>query len=121
MISLKLLSEVLGFNVKEIKKLDDIRILHTDFNGWIILCEDSNNDFLITSMSELSLKCKEWAFNEGYSICSFKDEEDDTLSYWSAYISRTYMIFNLKKIIPYIQTTEHECIFKACEYILSIK
>ena len=61
MISEELLSEVLGIKVEITGKLSNSNICYTDkyFND-----DDIN-------IHELSHKCKEWAFNKGYTILTY--------------------------------------------------
>lgn len=108
---LDLISEILGFEVKKIKRLDDIRILHTEFHGWIVECKDSDNDFLITSLSELAHECKYYAFNKGYILVSYKEENG-----WYCDIEERKTCGNT--VSNHFDETEPDVIFKACTFVL---
>lgn len=61
------------------------------------------------SVYELSHKCKEWAYTKGYTI-------------WSSAIGKECYIdgriFTNGENIRFLDNSEHEAIFKACEWIL---
>jgi len=107
---LDLISEILGFEVKKIKRLDDIRMLHTEFHGWIVECKDSDNDFLITSLSELAHTSKYYAFDKGYILVSYKEEDG-----WYCDIEERNTFGNT--VSNHFDETEPEVIFKSCEWI----
>ena len=71
----------------------------------------SNSRWRCVNIYELAHKCKEWAFNKGYTLVVFK-----TLGY------TTYAV-EIHDESDYIElidsfTTEPDAIFKACEWIL---
>ena len=96
-ISKELLSEVLG---KEVAQDNNIQIATPIVHYSNITHMSSINIY------ELAHKCKEWAWDNGYTIKSYKSDED-----WWAMIRNMYIN----------TTTEPEAIFKACEWILEQK
>lgn len=68
----------------------------------------------LINIYELAHKCKEWAFNQNYTIRTAKWDKD----YYEAKILGHYLTTK-KKLIKAI--TEPEAVFKACDYILKEK
>jgi hypothetical protein len=112
MISKELLSEVYNFEIIKLQRLDDIRVLNMDFHGWAVRCKDSDDDFLITSLSELAHKCKEWAESKGYYMMSGTWALQDGKQ-------KACIIGKPRPLETFIADTETEAIFKACEWILT--
>lgn len=111
LINRELLTEIYGFEILRLKRLDDIRILHTEFNGWLVECKDSNNDFLITSLTQISNQGKKWAESKGYTLMEFgyviyiiPDNFDSDYVDLSEFNS----FFNIEK---------YKSILKACQWI----
>jgi len=122
----ELLSEVYGFKILKLKRLDDIRILNMEFCGWAVICEDSDNDFLITSLSELATKCKEWAYNKKLTLITW-NENIHGFGEWQCIVCKRTSVNATSKInqgrvhFEFGIATEPEAIFKACQWIIDNK
>ena len=103
MISNKLLSELYDIEVSRIIELVD--------NNYEVTFANKKNGkwYNIVNIHELAHKCKEWAFDRGYTI-------------WSTYQGYiTLKPLNDSYGIEFEEDTEPEAIFKACEWILEQK
>ena len=112
MISKELLSEVLKANVTEFyERKGEIRFkTHTNrADGWF-----SSSDTPIPNIYELAHRCKEWAFDKGFVLKSYKKQGAFSGTYH-------YAIDINDKICEWIANTEYEAIFKACEWINKTK
>ena len=117
MISKELLSEIFMYKVTQIHNIDAENNIH--FNGGN---EARYPYFLIKPITinihELAHKCKEWSFDNGYSLESAKKavlgEENKMTSTWICCgFTPTY------EVLPnFTANTEPEAIFKACEWVL---
>jgi hypothetical protein len=78
----QILTEILNYQnmfklkVIDIKPLNDIRILDTELNGFLVKCEDQTDNMLLTSFNCLIPKIKEWAYNNSYSLISWKEKQN---------------------------------------------
>ena len=110
--SKELLSEVL--NVNDI----NLVIYNIDFPNTIEYTQYASVARGVRSTEiniyELIHKCKEWAFDQDYTIRTAKWDKD----YYEVKILGHYLTTK-KKLIK--ATTEPEAIFKACEWILAQK
>lgn len=107
MISKELLSKVLDKNIKYISdELDDNLVPYEmPIDGWKTI-----------NVYELAYKCKEWAFNNGYSILvdilginNYQISMEDLTTGKPEYVKDSY------------NTSEPETIFLACKWILDNK
>ena len=112
MISKELLSEVLN-DKKILLSKNDLLI------GDNVLLFDNQCNYLVNiNIYELSHKCKEWAFDKGYSLESAKravlGKDNKMTNAWICCgFTSTY------EVLPnFTATTEPEAIFKACEWIM---
>ena len=99
--SKELISEVLSKEVEEEERFIDSNSL-TYVNSGIY--EDIN-------IYEFAFKCKEWAFDKGFVLKSYKKQGAFSGTYH-------YAIDINDKICEWLANTEYEAIFKACEYIM---
>lgn len=99
MISKELLSVVLGYEIIDISAVDidnDVPFMHKDYTTAYI------------NIYELAHKCKEWAFNQGYKLASYKHNQQ----YNFLCVDMCSLSFQFSG------DTEPEAIFKACQWIL---
>lgn len=119
MINVQLLSAVLGVEVIsfELKQKNKIAYEYNkpSKNEW------SGKDFCNRSINlyELANKCKEWAFKQGYGICSISSFGNGS-SYAHIEQITDYGLLVTSESKAILGKTEPEAIFKACEYILNI-
>ena len=99
--SKELISEVLSKEVEEEERFIDSNSL-TYVNSGIY--EDIN-------IYEFAFKCKEWAFDKGFVLKSYKKQGAFSGTYH-------YAIDINDKICEWLANTEYEAIFKACEWIM---
>ena len=110
MISKELLSEVLPDVT--INENTEIEIFESEFNGTCLRVSNGLKIFTI-NIHELAHKCKEWAFSNGYELVSGERYDDEvSCSVYKQYNQNTP---------DYIEKTESEAIFKACQWILENK
>lgn len=126
MISKELLSEVL--EVSEVLRIYDamdddapnfsdneivIECLPLSFLNYNELDDDENQAInIVINIYELTHKCKEWAFNNSFCIMSGILNHSKT----KIAVIENINIFTPK--ISFTANTEHESIFKACEWIM---
>ncbi len=108
MISKGLLSEVLGYEVFQIHDYDKKYPL--SFNYRMRSGKDWTNSTI--NIHELAFMCKEWAFDKGYSIDSYRLKGMLKPRYKCGILlpDKWHMLKECD--------TEPEAIFKACEWIL---
>lgn len=71
---------------------------------------------------ELAHKCKEWAFNEGFTLSSSKDGIDEWCIELYNHLADDINDYRLNiDFDAFDATTEPEAIFKACQWILDNK
>lgn len=104
MISKELLSEVLSNNVKGLKSFG----MSADESNLILQFNDMDD---VINIYELAHKCKEWAYNNGYSIVSGIDTIGNNICY-------AMKITGYSQDYYYEQSESYDDVFKACEYIL---
>ena len=106
--SKELLSEVLGCNIKDIYKINS----NPNFgNNELVYSISGVGDILSINTYELAHKCKEWAFDKGFVLKSYKKQGAFSGTYH-------YAIDINDKICEWLANTEYEAIFKACEWIM---
>lgn len=66
------------------------------------------------NLHELVYKCKEWAFDKGFVLKSYKKQGALSGTYH-------YAIDINDKVSEWLSNTEEEVVFKACEWILTQK
>lgn len=117
LISKELLSEVLYVNIKEIYKLESNPNLgKNDLPYSIRGC----GDIEWINLYELALKCKEWAFCNGYELRSGRDiDVKEELCYFCEYKQERQLDYRNGDF--FIADTEPEAVFKACQWILNNK
>ena len=98
--SKELLSEVLSKEVEEERFIDSNSLTYVNSG----IYEDIN-------IYELVHKCKEWAFDKGFVLKSYKKQGAFSGTYH-------YAIDINDKICEWLANTEYEAIFKACEWIM---
>jgi len=101
MISKELLSKVLGYKQPDVIKLygkTDVTLVFGD-------------DMVSINIYELAHKCKEWAKRTGFMI------ESDNMNEARVYPTDENG-WILKKEIEFLEDSEPEAVFKACEWIL---
>jgi len=109
-ISKELLSEVLG------KKVDKVYTADNEGNNFKTFVRPRFGDFVDEiNIYELAHRHKEWAWNNGYEISSFKANHS---GYWLAIVK--IIDFNIPPL-GFTDNTEPKVIFKACEWILENK
>ena len=98
--SKELLSEVLS------KEVEEERFIYSNSLTYVNsgIYEDIN-------IYEFAFKCKEWAFDKGFVLKSYKKQGAFSGTYH-------YAIDINDKICEWLANTEYEAIFKACEYIM---
>lgn len=122
MISKELLSEVLNIENERISRTVDkfcfpntntIAVQYYMTDGWQHI-----------NIYELAFMCKSWANKKGYALTPMNDfgfdnkDTDNFKSYWtSCYINLRPS--NGKHLHCEDMPSEHEAIFKACDYILN--
>ena len=121
MISKELLSEVLGIEIVEILGVDKKNDL-----VYKIMQEYKNNDGYESktigtyiNIYELAYKCKEWALDNGYTLSSNLNNENDK----KHKDGKAVVFFPDNETYPEIfdEGTEYEAIFEACQWILDNK
>lgn len=108
MISKELLIEVLGGDVKSFS-IDKNNVYYDIDHGTSI------------NIYELAHKCKQWAFDKGYSLESAKRkvllDENKMVDIW---ICCGFTPYN--EVLPdFTEESEPEAIFKACQWVLDNK
>ena len=103
--SKELLSEVFGREVSEIKNTC------TDKEIVIIAYFDGFRQAFTMNIYELAFKCKEWAFDKGFVLKSYKKQGALSGTYH-------YAIDINENVAEWLSNTEQEAIFKACEWIM---
>ena len=98
--SKELISEVLSKEVEEERFIDSNSLTYVNSG----IYEDIN-------IYEFAFKCKEWAFDKGYTLTSGNNH----LIFMSCSIRRTLTDDDWT---DFYSDTEPEAIFKACEYIM---
>ena len=105
MISKKLLSKIVGYEVTRIdSKIDEYNMLHYETK---VLCR--------LNIYELAHKCKEWAFKNNFYLYTWQRENNSTCSVKHIISTPPFV----EEIGLYNMSTEPESIFKACEWILN--
>ena len=104
MISKELLSEVLELKINLVE-IDEAR------NKVFYYCNQFGRMTGEISTFELAHKCKEWAFDKGFVLKSYKKQGAFSGTYH-------YAIDINDKICEWLANTEYEAIFKACEWIM---
>lgn len=105
MISKKLLDELLSVNATKIKLHPTIPTLVQFFD----------KHWKSTDVFSLAYQCKVWAFNKGYIVSSGINSER---RWWADFVT----IEEFPDIYgTYVEDSESEAIFKACEWILKEK
>ena len=99
----ELLSEVLGIDVNEVKGIEA--------NTPICGCVHSDGWYDEINIYELAHKCKEWAFDKGFVLKSYKKQGALSGTYH-------YAIDINENVAEWLSNTEQEAIFKACEWIM---
>lgn len=115
MISKELLSEVLEIEVIEVKD-KTTGALYVPDNSIGFAWEEEISGLI--NIHELAHKCKEWATSKGYIMLSYI--EDDKMGYVSLgnLFGKTEVeLPQPKESFWFEADTEHEAIFKACEWI----
>lgn len=107
MISTELLSEVLGIDVAKIIENSDrnISIYERDFKYPMSY---NASAYLTINIHELAHKCKEWAHKLGFMVQSYQYNTK----------ARVDLLKSCDIDEIFIEETEPEAIFKACEWIL---
>ena len=119
MISKKLLSVIEGFKIDTIytktSELPENGILR--FATEIKIGYKGGSRVGSCNIYELAHKCKEWAWENNYSLQTMKEISEENNGEW--FID----IWNFKMLSEYetYGITEAEAIFKACEWILKEK
>lgn len=98
--SKELISEVLSKEVEEERFIDSNSLTYVNSG----IYEDIN-------IYEFAFKCKEWAFDKGFVLKSYKKQGAFSGTYH-------YAIDINDKICEWLANTEYEAIFKACEWIM---
>lgn len=115
MISKELLGIVLETTVIDIKRYDDLHIGSTgvDYHGWLIKCENSNDNFWCSSLAHLSNICKSWIIKQNYG---YEIEHHAETIWFSLY-------FDSKKVYcdKLVDEEESKMVFRACQWILDLK
>jgi hypothetical protein len=112
MISKELLSEVLGEIVLDCfitYPASELKVFVVDEDGH----DGKRLEYI--NIHELAHKCKEWSIQQGYHIYSSKGTKTTNAE---SYILR---IWDLERLKTFWEESEPEAIFKACEWIQSIK
>ena len=120
MVSKELLSEVLGH--KEECDTVEITTCYSNMELGIRYTKQTETCKLVDAINiyELSYKCKEWAFKNGYTIESKLDFFFP--EYNNGCIARSYVANKEEGVVLREQSnTEPEAIFKACQWILDNK
>ena len=116
MISKELLSEVLNLNMWKTNSLnilvDENKVSYSGIFLGDLGYQKSSVDI---NIYELSHKCKEWAFNNGFGLTS------GLLNYSKTKIAVLENIDLLMPKISFTGNTEPEAIFNACQWILDNK
>ena len=102
--SKELLSEVLGLKINLVE-IDEAR------NKVFYYCNQFGRITGEINIYELVHKCKEWAFDKGFVLKSYKKQGAFSGTYH-------YAIDINDKICEWLANTEYEAIFKACEWIM---
>ena len=123
MISKKLLSEVLGLEVKAIVATTDNDVKYSKFGN---LLHNKPKQVNI-NIHELAHKCKEWATKQksvdesvGVSMYLKSDTRGSIYNFceiWLTSLGAHYLYIEDE----FVATTESEAIFRACEWILEQK
>lgn len=107
----ELLSAVFGRTVSDVKLLSENEIGYYFYDKPRARLLFWEIPYHTISIYELAYKCKEWAFDEGFVLKSYKRQGAFSETYH-------YAIDINEKICEWLANTEHEAIFKACEWIL---
>lgn len=118
MISKELLSEILDKNIVA----DDISNIEPKDNKITFIEDywdkDEGSGFYRShtiNIYELANKCKEWAFEKGYTIIDYIDLDNDKFWTCRAYLNGLNDGFDWKEIY---QPTSTISIFRTCQWIL---
>lgn len=115
MISKELLSEVLGINVTEVYFHDKQGLKYKTHreseDGW-----ESSSDVPMPNIYELAHKCKEWALDNGIML-------ESAITKRSGLCHTGTRCHNNELYNPelFMEDTEPEAIFRACEWIIDNK
>lgn len=117
MISKELLSEVFGVEVKgEIL----VQKEYDEMNGgeleWDVICFN----FSKYPLHYVAHKCKEWAYENEFDIRSYVGKYQDSNT-WFGSVLITSINFEKLNHRGFVEFTESEAIFKACQWILDNK
>lgn len=130
MITKEILSVVLNEEVTDIQRLDDIRILSTEFNGYLVTTKE--NSFLVTSPTNLADRCKLFIQDQGYSIninrgkaLKFDKREvciilrnDVNSSDFEKALEEVTKIFEFEKFFYLDGIDESEAVFEATKWVI---
>ena len=111
MISKELLSEVIGV---------DVRYMSDEYDGNLVPYE-TREGWKTINIYELAHKCKEWALLNGFDIITVEIDEQYVIltpdDWQTTKKEKRGMSFVISSSFE-AQNTEHEAIFKACQWIL---
>lgn len=126
-ISKELLGEVLGFKNRKTSSIEiEIKGSVVGYNSY----NKDGTDYISTktiNIHELAHKCKEWAIKKGFDILSGGMESDEYSCYLDSDDDKCRHKYKLdiydciSDTLSYYAQTEHEAIFKACQWILENK